>query len=405
MRLFALFCLFAVGFSGEFQFDDYYWIHVPVFDGIMPYMKGRPAQTVLLRAIYSIFGLNPMPYKIVSALLHVGVIDALLRICKRFKRGEWAVWVFAIHPVLVSTVGYVIQSSVMMCALFMAWAFLMYDKKRYIGFVTLTVLAMMSKQVAYVFPCVILLYEWFKRDKPWQIPFLVGVMCFCGLLLSSDLFTISGNRLFTPWERICTQASLTPMYSKMVLLPHISRYTLDHAVVHTSSCLYLCDLTLLVAVGVIYADRWYRFTIMGLACLLAPEFTTMNLELVFEHRLYVPLAFLCVLAPASKPWMRKIAPYLITYLVAVNIQYQQILANQERLWSHTIDIYPWSYRANFNYAKAIHEKDPLKSLAYFNKLKNCLDLKRGLWSNELAEKWALWQPSIDAEIKKCQGFK
>ena len=405
LKLGALFCLFAFGFWGEFQFDDYQWLHVQVIEGNLPFVPGRPAQTVLLRLLYSIFGLNPLPYKIASALLHVGVIDALLRICKRFNRGTWAVWLFAIHPVCVSTVGYVIQSSVMMCALFMAWAFLMYDKKRYTEFVALTVLAMLSKQVAYVFPCIIALYEWFKRDKPWQIPFMVGSLGALVTVLSCDLFREIAKRPFTPWERICTEASLLPMYAKMVILPHISRYTLDHAILHTSSCLQIASLTLLVAVGVIYLPRWYKFIIMGLACLVTPEFTIVTLELVFEHRLYIPLAFICVFAPVSKPWMKKIAPYLITYLIVVNVQYQQILASQNLLWEHTIKQYPWSYRANFNYGKLLNRTEPLKSLCYFDRLKNCQDLKGGIWENEFRTNWELWRPSIVAEIRRFEGVE
>jgi len=398
----GIFALYSVGFTGEFQFDDYKWIHLQTMDGLLPFVPGRPMQTCLLRSIYAIFGLNPIPYKIISALLHIGVVDAMLRICKAHKRGEWAVWLFAVHPVLASTVGYVIQSSVILGAFMMCWAFIMYERRQWVVCGTLTVLAMMCKQNAYVFPVVLVLYEWLvNRKKSLAIPLFMGVSLALWYVLMHDLNTNFANRLFSPLTRLYTEAALLPEYARMVILPHVDRYTLDHAVLpYTSPFPFVCLVIIATLFILLNTNRHKTFFCVGLSCLLVPEFTIMNLELMFEHRLYVPLAYIALFMPrCGKEYTLIYFPFM-AWCIFCNISYQEILASQERLWHHTLRQYPYSLRANFNMAKVLFQRDPIESLPYFRKTKNCIDLLNGECHKEIQMVWPYYRESILQELTK-----
>jgi len=399
--------LYMVGINGEFQFDDYAWLHGAILNGQEPHIAGRPLASLLWNGIWRVWGINPLPYKIISLILHLGVIDVLWRICDRFKRGKWGVVLFAVHPVFVSTVAYPVQASVMMAALFMAWAFLMYDKGKYARAVLFCTFATMSKQNAWMFPAVICVYEWvIVQKRSIALPLLIGSAAVLYAVLSQDINAINAKRGMSAWNRICTQAAIAPMYLKMVLLPHISRYTLDHGIGFCKTPVFLIMWTIAAGCGLYISNRAGRFAILGLACLLVPEFTIINLELVFEHRLYAPIAFLVLFAPEIKHKRAKEAcTFAVMYLIIVNTQYQAVFSTQRGLWEHTLKQYPLTFRAHLNMAKLVCQEEPLLAQYHFGKLKDCLDRKGGMWQNEFEMTYSLfYEPTIDKKRKEFEEW-
>ena len=79
----------------------------------------------------------------------------------------------------------------------------------------------------------------------------------------------------------------------------------------------------------------------------------------------------------------KLSTIIILYLIALNINYQYIWRSQERLWEHTISIYPRSYRAHENLAKLVYASDPLRALYHFDASSQCVDGSRGKWSSDM----------------------
>ena len=403
----GIFSLYSIGFTGEFQFDDYQWIHGALLNGNEPYIEGRPLASLLWNSIWRVWGINPLPYKIISALLHIGVIDVLLRICKRFKRGEWAIWLFAVHPVFVSTVAYPVQASVMMATLFCAWAFLMYDRGNYIRAVVFCTMAAMSKQTAFMFPAIICLYEWIVVQKrSVALPLLISAGAVLYVVFTQNLHDINTKRGISQWTRVCTQAALAPMYVKMVLLPHVSRYTLDHAVGAYYKPTFLVVWALIGGTAMAYANRYGKFAIMAFACMLVPEFTIVNLELVFEHRLYLPIAFLVLFAPRIKNEIGQGAVIFAAMLcVIVNVQYQAVFKTQRSLWEHTLKRYPKNYRAHLNMAKTVYQTEPLLALYHFAELQKCIDRKGGIWQNEFGMTYSIYyEPVIDKRRKEFEEW-
>jgi len=381
VHLLLLLC--SRGIGGEFQFDDFAWIHAPVLTGGEPHVPGRPLQSLMMHGIWMVWGLNPLPFKVISLLLHSLVILTLLKIADTLERGYWGVTLFAVHPVLVSTVCYPVQSSVILAALWGSLAFLSYLNKKYIPMLLFLGFAALSKQVAWVFPLVILLYEWLiVRKRSVTIPLLLISATALYVVITRDLHSQMPLRAYNAWERVCTQCLIIGDYLKMVLLPHVSRYALDHDITHTSNPMFILGLTLLGGLGVSISNNYGKFAILGLVVLLVPEFTIMNLELMFEHRLYIPLAFLCVFVPRTcAPYQRKLYSIAACFLAIVSIQYQCIFRTQIGLWEHNLKKYPNNFRAHLNLALLTYKKEPLRALYHMDKLKHCRDRKGGKWSH------------------------
>jgi hypothetical protein len=370
----AIIALYALSLFGDFQFDDFGWIHQQIMNGNAPYLEGRPVASCILRGCYHIGGLNPFVYKLMSLLIHLFAIDALLRVAEHFKRGKWAVWLFAIHPVFVSTVAYPIQASVMLATGFCALSFIHWDKRQFIRSAVFLGLACASKQNAWLFPAVLFMYEWgIKRNLPKLPVILAGLLTVAYFATNQDWLADYNSRPYSPLERLCTQIAILPKYASMVLLPHISKYTISHQI-PVYGVWWLSGVLVWVAGLSCLVRRSGAF--WGVLCvtvMLIPEFTIINLEMMFEHRIYLPLAMIVPFMPRLRPTFSAYIAVISLWLIIVNLQYQYIWADQERLWRHTCRIYPESVRANYNLAKLVIEKDPLESLYRMNKIKTNID--------------------------------
>jgi len=370
----AIIALFTLSLFGDFQFDDYKWLHQQIMTGNAPYIPARPIASHILRGCYHIGGLDPFVYKLMSLLIHLFAIDALLRVAEHFKRGKWAIWLFAIHPIFVSTVAYPIQASVMLATGFCALSFLHWDKRQFIRSLIFLGLACASKQNAWLFPAVMFMYEWGIKQKlpKWPV-ILAGLLTVEHFVFRQDWLSNYGCRPYSPLDRICTQISIMPKYASMVLLPHISKYTISHQIV-LHGVWWLSGMIVWGA-GLLSLVRHPK-AFWGMLCvtvMLIPEFTITNLEMMFEHRLYLPLAMIVPFVPRIKPRFYAYIAVISAWLIIVNLQYQHIWADQERLWRHTVRIYPESVRANYNLAKLVIKKDPLEALYRMNKIKTNLD--------------------------------
>jgi len=390
----GIFALYSIGFTGEFQFDDYYWIHVPAWMGVQPHIPGRPIPSALLSAIYSVGGLNAVWYKVVSVAIHIGVIDCMYRICKRFKTSPLMVVAFAVHPVLVTTVAYPVQQSVMLATLACGWAFLAYDARKYAVSAVLCAVAMMCKQNAYVFPVVLVLYEWLvNRKKSLAIPLFMGVSLALWYVLTHDLNTNFTNHMYSPWTRLTTQGYVMFKYLFMVILPH-NQYTISHEIEVIKNPIWLMFWIMVIACVYVHSNERGRWIWLALVVMCLPEFTVMNLELMFEHRLYLPLAMICCAVPRFRV-QRWVFLTIISWLIACNINFQLIWKSQERLWKHTLRLYPNSYRAHENLGKLLYKANPLESLYHLSEAMKCTDRSNGKWSADMA---VLYKTYIDAEI-------
>lgn len=243
---------------------------------------------------------------------------------------------FLVHPLNIQAVTYVVQRMTSMASLFVLLSLGCYISARrtqgwharigYVGSAFCWLLAMASKEVAIQLPLVLLLYEaCFHRDY-WRsrlrragrqvdwlrctvmaaplLAILVGVLAHMygssGLLRWDEQFP---GRDFTGVERLLTEARVQFFYLSLVLWPAPSRLNLEHDFIlsksfwtpWTTGVSVIGWLLLLVAV-ILIARRYprYGFPLLAYAAFHLLESAPIGIEPIFEHRMYLPMAFLAM---------------------------------------------------------------------------------------------------------------
>ncbi len=264
---------------------------------------------------------------------------------------------WAVHPIQTQAVTYVVQRMASMAALFYVASVFFYVKGRlcvtqakwvyFASSLLAAILAFGTKENTAVLPVMILLYEFLflqqavspeKRNRVLfaiflaaSIPLLLAII-FLGTNVFHDIWVeilegYKGDvyRNFTPYERVLTQFRVVVYYLTLLLYPAQHRLSLDHdfAVSHSfldppTTMLAALLVASLVAVGVKLARRspLVSFCIFWYFLNLLIESSIFNLELVFEHRLYLPSMSFCLLVSLG----------IISFLNRTKHSYQTVLS-------------------------------------------------------------------------------
>jgi Flp pilus assembly protein TadD len=217
-----------------------------------------------------------------------------------------------------------------MSAMFYILAFLLYAKARlaeekrekwalFVGCSVAGMLALGSKEIAATLPVLIFLYDWYffqNLSSSWLKRHLVYAMS-TFILLGLILFFYLGRnpfnfilstyayRDFTLIERLLTQFRVVVYYITLLAYPHPSRLNLDHdfqlshslidpmtTLLSMGSIVSLIGLALLIA----KKDRLLSFCILWFLGNLLIESSVLGLEIMFEHRTYLPSMFVTFMA-------------------------------------------------------------------------------------------------------------
>ena len=176
------------------------------------------------------------------------------------------------------------------------------------------ILAMGSKEIAATLPFFIFIYEWYffqDLSPAWikkRIPLLVTVMF---LMVIAALIYLGGHPLkkitamyagdsFTMGQRAMSQFRIVPMYISLLLWPHPSRLILDydfqpsHSLLDpVTTLLGMAAIVAFLVVAILKAkrQRLLSFCILWYFGNLIIESSIIRLELVYEHRNYLPSLF------------------------------------------------------------------------------------------------------------------
>lgn len=242
-------------------------------------------------------------------------------------------WVLS--PVQTNAVTYLVQRMTSLATLFYISALLFYLRGRqshrataavlgnYSIAALFTLLAAMSKENIATLPLVIILLEEmfispgtisiFIRSLGWKtwlatLLLLLLILPLFQAPLHSQILAGYGGRHFTLMERLLTESRVVIWYISLLLLPLPARMNLDHDFAISQSLLTppttIFSIILLVLV---FSLAWWKrqtnpllsFGIFWFFINLMIESTVIPLELVFEHRLYLPsIGFFIVLAVA-----------------------------------------------------------------------------------------------------------
>ena len=186
---------------------------------------------------HKLWGLAPLGYHLVNLLLHTSVVLLLWRLLRRLEvPGAWfAAAVFAVHPLHVESVAWVIGRKDMLATVFYLSSVLAYIRftemprgRRggpYLLAVALFVLGLLSKSIAITLPAALLLWHWWRHgrvtlaDFSRTLPFfLVGL----GIALAEYAYYVGYNRIsfaYTPLERGLIAARALVFYAGKLLWP------------------------------------------------------------------------------------------------------------------------------------------------------------------------------------------
>jgi tetratricopeptide (TPR) repeat protein len=253
-------------------------------------------------------------------------------------------------------------------------------------------IGLLSKEIAATLPMVILLFEWYffqdlRRDWLWRNSryLLVAVLG----LIAVAVFYFDGNPLekilsgydaaaFTLWERVLTQFRVVVFYISLLFFPTPSRLNLIHE--FTISKSWIEPVTTLLSFGVILAllgislyaaKRWriLSFGILWFFVHLAIESTIIPLEIIYEHRLYLPLFGVVMLvsdlifrAYSGRPKALLIATCcaIVMSLAAVTYLRNPVWRNPVLLWSDVVTKNPRSLVAHNNLGFALKQQGKLQ---------------------------------------------
>ncbi len=309
-----------------------------------------------------------------------------------------AIWL--LHPLLVSTVLYVVQRMAMLATFFMLLACICYvywrlgmmagkvGTWRFLPVPLLLVVALLAKENAIVLvPIVLLLEVWWFECKgergeviPWLRRLCYGLIAMGAIALASILLfqwdTLAERmhrRPFSLTERLLTQSRVVWDYVAQSVNPQVARMGLYHddIVVSTSllepvSTLFAVIAWIVVVLvgGLLLRSRGGRWIALGVAWFLlghSVESTVLPLEMYFEHRNYFPLIGLVLLlgslfAVVVKKWPEPRAPLLVCLGLCVLVL-SGLTSSQVQIWSNRslllltqLNAHPHSVRANIDMA-------------------------------------------------------
>lgn len=376
--------------------------------GLWGAQKNRFLTYASLSLNYQISGVETGSYHWVNLLIHslngviVFALAALLQLKEEMpkRRFFWAFGaglLFTLHPLTTSSVTYIVQRAELLCAFFLLSALLAYSLGRlseaktkarvYFSLSLLFgILALFSKEVGAIAAPLILLWDFFfwtkaesRKEKwrafikektlhPW---FFLLLLTGLGLLLSgrgAQLFqSISwrGSESLTYSDYQWTQVKVFLRYLQLSILP--LGQNIDHDIQVLRSSFSLAFLASASALSLLFYGAYLRlkteplalFFLLSSLLILAPSSSVFVLpDLMFEHRFYLPLAFLALYTSSELKrfsWGPFFLLCLIVSLSVLTIQRNEIWKTELRLWTDALKKSPNKERSLINGANALLE--------------------------------------------------
>jgi tetratricopeptide (TPR) repeat protein len=246
-------------------------------------------------------------------------------------------------------------------------------------------LALGSKENAAVLPVIILLYEWyFFRDLSFawlkrRLILILVVLCamsvFALVYTDGQLIERSiggyGGRDFTLLERMLTQPRVVFHYLSLLFYPDPNRLVLDYDFpVSTSffspvsTLISIAGIVVLAFLAVVVAqrERLLSFCILWFFLNLLVESSIIPLEMVYEHRTYLPSMMLLLLMVVfvyrifRRLWI--IYPLICVMTVVCllwTVERNEVWRNPIKFWESSLRHFPNDSRIQVNLGKAYYE--------------------------------------------------
>lgn len=290
---------------------------------------------------------------------------------------------FTVHPIQTQAVTYIVQRMTGMAAMFYLAAMLLYiagrrvraGRRRWVLWsagVVCWVAALGSKEIAVTLPLSVLLYElYFFADSRrthairrcgYGLMALVIAALPVWLFMNDHVLDFS-IRDFDLGQRVLTQFRVLIFYTSLLLFPNPGRLNLMHHIATSRSVMdppvtIVAIIALLgivvLALTLVRKDRLVSFGIVWFLIHLFLESSILRLEMIFEHRLYLPMVGACVVAVIllyrvlafDRSRVTFVAIGVLLLLAMATFQRNRIWRDPVLLWSDVIGKNPYSARAH-----------------------------------------------------------
>ena len=309
-------------------------------DSLMHILKGpgfRPLADFSFAVNYLLHGFDVRGYHIVNLAIHfitAMMVFLVARHTLRLSHLEsdficfFAAAVWLVHPLHTQSVTYIIQRMNSLATMFFMLSLLFFIKARlsqqkgakksaisgfiFCGLAGLCGLA--AKETIAILPVVLLLYEWifFQQSNPvwlkkrvlWIIPAAAAIVALSVFYMGGNpldkLDKMYGAQLFTPAQRLLTETLVIIYYISLLLFPHPARlkvvydFPLSNALTDPMTTFLATGTLLVMLVAAVYSVRrhpLFSFVIFWFMITLLIESSIIGLELIYEHRTYLPSIF------------------------------------------------------------------------------------------------------------------
>ena len=436
LTIFLVFLIYSSNLDGPFLFDDgsniknnsairltrLSWSGLKDAATNSP-LSNRPLAYISFALNYYFHSYRTVGYHTVNISIHMFTGLFLFLFLKttldlplmrsRYGNRRWlpyiATLIWLVHPLQTQSVAYIVQRMNSMAAMFYILSMLSYVRARLeqgpaikwsLAAVCLIsgLMALGTKQIAATLPVFILLYEWYffqDLNAKWlkrRLPILFGLAILC---LGVSLMYLDGHPLekilsryetrnFTLLQRVLTEFRVVILYLSLLLYPHPNRLNLDYDFPLSHSLIEpvttLLALTAIVgllgwSVRLAKKDRLISFCILWYFGNLVIESSIIGLEIVFEHRTYLPSMMIILMAATLvdrylRSTFLKVAIICALTLVFSAWTYERnaIWSSAVALWSDTVKKSPQKVRPHNNLGNALkHQGKVEEAIEHFNR--------------------------------------
>jgi tetratricopeptide (TPR) repeat protein len=394
----------------------------------------RPVSTFTFALNYYFGQYNVIGYHIVNIIIHVTtaillffvvqIICSYNQVCNlRFNSygsadriAFFTALLWLVHPLHTQSITYIVQRMNSMAAMFYMLSFLLYLKGRLLlqhpdksklkpifyfsGCAFSGIISIASKEIALTLPLFIILFELFFFQKlsnifsKKQLFWIIGGILFLG---GVTVFYLDGNPLdrilegydhpdynFTLTQRLLTEFRVVIYYISLIFFPHPARLTLDHDYPLSHSLIdpSITIISLLAIVVLNIFAVWIAkkqpltsFCILWFFGNLVLESSVLCLDIIFEHRTYLPSMMVCFLvALAFYRYIYRYRTFIFVFcsvlitLSAWTLQRNTIWGDEIKFWHDCVSKSPRNDRALINLGTALlYREDYNQAIQSFKK--------------------------------------
>ena len=344
---------------------------------------------------HKLWGLAPLGYHIVNVLLHLANVLLLWRLLGRLSvPGAWiAAAVYAVHPLHVESVVWVIERKDVLSGLFYLGSLLTYirfvETRRWPAYalaLALFVAGLLSKSVIVTLPAALLIWHWWKRDRISKADVLTTApFFFAGLAITlGDMAFYRSREVlsldYSLVERVLIAARAVWFYVGKLIWPTDLAVIYPLWEIRTGDLLAWTFVTASVALPVglwLGRHRIGRGPLMGLAFFavtLSPALGFVDygyMQFSFVADRYQYLAGAGVIAVVVAAAVRGAAGLSASYAIAGRVLLAAVLVilgtltwrqasiyrNSIAFFSHIVALNPGARNAHLNLAQALGEAD------------------------------------------------